>query len=114
MATFVLPVPAPAPAFFAFTVELDGRAVVVELRWNERAASWFLSLAERGGVALLAGRRVVADAPLVGRLRARDGVPPGELVAVDTGGRGEDPDRADLGTRVQLIYIEAADLAEAA
>ena len=37
--------------------------------------------------------------------------PSGYLIARDTSGRGEPPTLTDLGTRVQLFYITAAEVA---
>lgn len=89
-------------------VLLDGREFVVELRWNERAGAWFMAVSDAEGL-ILAGRRVVVDFPLLSRF-ASPRLPDGELFAIDTSGAGLDPGRDDLGSRVDLVYVEASEL----
>jgi hypothetical protein len=106
MATLVLAADAAAP-HYDFSTTLEGRVYTLELRWNGRSEAWFLSLFATDGTALLSGRRVVLGAALLGRSSdAR--LPPGTLIAYDTSGENRDAGRMDLGSRVQLLYVEAS------
>lgn len=105
MATLVLPAHSDS-AFYDFEVDLEGRTYTVELRWNARSAAWYLTLRDAAGAILVAGRKVVLGAGLLGRSPA-PGLPPGGIVAIDTSGADLDPGRNDLGTRVALVYYEA-------
>lgn len=106
MSTLVLPLAADVP-HFDFQLALEGATYTLELRWNERASTWSLSAYDASGELLAAGRPVVLGAELLGRSGdAR--LPPGQLVAVDTSGKDLEAGRADLGARVQLVYVEPA------
>lgn len=105
MADLILPVDS-ASEFYDLDVDLDGRAYRFELRWNPRAASWFITTYDATGELLVGPRRIVLGANLLGR-GIDDRLPPGELLAVDTSSDGTDPTRDDLGTRVVLVYAEA-------
>ncbi len=93
----------------SFTVDLDGEPYIIELRWNNRASAWFLSLYTPTNAPLLLGRRVVIGVPMLRRHRT-PAFPPGEMLAVDTTGANQDPGANDLGARVVLMYATAAEL----
>jgi hypothetical protein len=98
-------------AHFLFEVDLDGKAYGFELRWNERAAGWFLHLSDATGTRLVSGIRLVPGWPLLRRWQdAR--MPAGELEVLDTSGQSLEPTYGDLGTRVLMLYTTAAELAE--
>lgn len=90
---------------------LDGRDYVLAFRWNQRAGSWTLDLADQDGAAIASGCVLVAGYPLLkGVTDARR--PPGELAVLDTFGLDDlDPAFSDLGTRFVLVYVTAAELA---
>lgn len=103
--SLVIPITPDAP-HFDLDVVLEGSSYRLELRWNERVGLWSLSVYDAAGTLLAAGRSVVLGAELLGRSGdAR--LPPGSLFAIDTSGKGAEAGRLDLGTRVQLIYIES-------
>jgi hypothetical protein len=91
---------------YSFQVELEGALYTFTMRWNTRAASWFMDIADAAGAYVVSGRRVVIDWPLLNRV-VKANRPPGEIFAVDTLSIGTDPGVADLGGRVQLVYQEA-------
>ena len=98
-------------SWLSFTATLDGADYRFEFAWNTRAARWFLSIAAADGTPLVSGVAVVVDYPLLSRYVA-DGVPPGVLMAVDMSGSGEEIiEQEDLGTRVQLMYLSADEVA---
>ena len=110
MATLTIPCRPSVPHYQA-QVALEGRTYTLTFRWNAREEAWFLSIGDAAGNIVLANRKVVLSFPLTSRFRL-PGLPPGEFVAVDTTGRGQEAGLSDLGERVQLLYVEAASLPE--
>jgi hypothetical protein len=105
MAILVLPVRSDLPAY-AFQVTLEGALYRFEIRWNDRDGLWSLSLYDKAGVLLVAGRKIVLGASLLGRsVDAR--LPPGAVLAMDTSGANVDAGQNDLGGRVSLLYYES-------
>jgi hypothetical protein len=105
MSTILLAVVSDAP-HYDFSSTLEGKLLTFELRWNERSGAWFLSLFDDTGAAIFSGRRVVLGADLLGR-SSDSRLPPGMLIAYDASGADLDAGRNDLGSRVQLLYIES-------
>lgn len=93
-------------------VVLDGREYLLGFQWNQREECWSMSISDQGGAAIVYGIKVVANAPLLRRLTDRR-APPGEMFAMDRSGTGRDPGLRDFGTRVLLVYIDAADIVAA-
>lgn len=108
MATLILPAHHAAP-YYDFEVELEGRSYAFAFRWNERAGAWFMTVHDAAGIILVAGRKVVLGASLLGRSR-NPALPPGGLVAIDTSGADIDAGRDDLGERVLVVYYESTGL----
>ncbi len=96
-------------ARYSFEVELDRVFFKFDFEWVERVGSWFFSLSNAQGVALISGQRVIVGTPLLNRFR-QAGLPAGLLIAVDTSNADIDPGFADLGDRVKLYYLEVADI----
>jgi hypothetical protein len=98
----------------SFQCQLDGTTYGLEFRWNERAAGWFMSIYDSSGNRLLANRRLVIGWGIIARFKKWNrALPPGDFIAVDSTNRGQEAGLSDLGTRVKVIYVEAADLAGA-
>lgn len=100
------------PAYTQRTA-LDGRDYLLEFGWNARDSAWYLHLSDERGASIRAGIRIVCDFPLLRRIRDPR-VPPGSLMAIDSAGAGVRPGYDELGTRVRLYYLDAAELAELA
>lgn len=98
----------PGLPHYTIQAELDGTTFTFEFRWNARAAAWFMHLQDAEGVHLVSGVRVVVNWPLVSRYKGEE-LPAGTLMAIDTSGELEDPGLTDLGARVQLVYLTAAE-----
>lgn len=96
-------------------VTLDGQAFILTFAWNERAGAWYLSIADADGVALLRSRKIATGVPLLSRFRYLDGIPPGELIALDPSGTYDYAGYTELGPRrgVTLYYADAAEVADA-
>lgn len=107
----VLPMRAGVP-FQQSQVDLDGVPFNVELRWNERAPAWVMTLRDASGAVLRAGVRVCLGAELLPAEKPST-FPAGTLLAVDTSDSGVDAGLDELGAdaRVRLVYLEAADVA---
>jgi hypothetical protein len=93
-------------SFFDLRASLDETVYTLEFRWNDRCASWFMSVwnAERS-ICYAAGLRLVCNWQL--RKYTVDRVPPGDFLLLDTArdlDLGEDPGFDDLGNRHQLYY----------
>lgn len=104
-----IPLPKGVPSF-SQRVMLEQREYVFDLHWNERDERWYLQLYDSTGE-LIATRKLLANWPLLNGL-VHESRPPGELMAVDTQQFGTAIGLYDLGDRITLSYIEAADLAE--
>lgn len=97
---------------YTMRATLDGVSFGVELNWNGRVGAWYLSLYDAAGVALLRSRKVVTNFPLLSRFRFIDGLPAGELIAVDPSETIAYANYTELGERlgVTLLYIEASEI----
>lgn len=96
---------------FGFSTELDGVTYGLTFRWNDRVEQWCLDIEDGEGTLIVAGIRVVIDTPLLRRYQGRASVPPGEMMAIDTGGTSKESDLEALGRRVALFYVSANELA---
>lgn len=108
MATLTIPTRTDAVPYYDFSIELDGATYQLELRWVERAASWFMSIMDADGTMLLASRRLVLGAFIMRRFK-NPALPPGDFHLVDTTGEDIEAGLYDLGARVLLLYTEGAD-----
>jgi hypothetical protein len=99
---------------FTLSCSLEGEPIALDLSWSPRSSSWYCSLYRVGAnqerIPIALGRRITVAVPL---LRGVTGTnrPPGELLPIDTTAKGDDPAHDELGTRVQLLYYTAAELA---
>lgn len=96
-------------AHFSFVTELSGTAFTFEFRWNRRDSGWYVHLGDAEGNPLAQGVRVVLGLPLFGG--PKPGFPAGAVVARDLTGQDVDATQDDLGQRVVLYFIPAAELA---
>ncbi|MEI9951623.1 MAG: hypothetical protein WDO74_22250 [Pseudomonadota bacterium] len=107
----ILTIPTTSEPFQRMTVRLDGRDYVLELRFNQREARWYLSIADDESVPILSGLKLQANWPLLWRHRYDTRVPPGEiLAAVTTATDRSPPTLLDLGEgkRCELTYYDEA------
>lgn len=97
--------------YYSQVVTLDGRDFVMDLRFNEREACWYLSLATSDGTDLCRGIKVVGNSPLLYGRHADPRMPQGELLANISGPDTSPPGFSELGSgkRAELIYVEAAE-----
>ena len=102
-----IPSGAPGPSFTMRT-SLDGVTFELTLTWNERESAWYLAIADSDGAVIRSGIRLALDWPLL-RQVVDDRRPAGELYAIDVESTGVDAGREDLGGRVRLYYVTAAE-----
>lgn len=94
--------------YFDVQADLDGATYVLTLRWNTRSLGWILDVADSSETTIVSGVRVVVDFPILAYQGTRR--PPGALLFSDTSGEGVDPGADDLGDRVRLYYLTAAEI----
>lgn len=111
-----IPIPANSGSFDQ-RVDLDGSTFVLSLKWSQRAndgaGTWLLSVSTPDGEPLVDGVTVVSDRLLLRRYKADPRMPAGDLVAVELTKTIPAPSYTDLGTVVELWYLERADFAAA-
>lgn len=88
------------------TVQLDELSFDLRLLWNARAGRWTLDLSDGEG-ALFRGHVLSEGWPVLRRYQHHR-APLGELLVLDSTGRGEEPGLEDLGARHLLCYVEAS------
>jgi len=107
MSVLLIPTTPEVP-FQTSRITLEGREYNLDLRWNQREERWYLSIFDEGNAALLLGRKLIANWPLLRYYRDYGtGLPQGELMAMDLTGDGSPPGLKDLGAglRVELTYF---------
>lgn len=107
MATFSIPIEVGTP-HQTVNVDLDGVTYTLALDWSTREECWYIGISDLAGVVLVSGVKVVVNWPLLHVMGLFPGVPPGELMAVDTAGTGADPDLTTFGDTIALLYLDAA------
>lgn len=93
---------------------LDGVFYTLRGYWNAEdeptnGGFWSLSIVDLEGNERLSGRAIRTGVNVIEDLGDPE-LPPGAIVAVDTSGKHLDPGRDDLGSRVQLVYLTAAEV----
>lgn len=99
----------PGLARYNFQCDLDNVSFKFSFEWNDRDSGWYMSIADVNGVALLSGRRVVLNYPLINLYRDSN-LPLGSITAFDSTGTDTEPGYSDLGDRVYLAYTPFSEL----
>ena len=97
---------------YTFSIDLDAKTYVFNFRWNDRDAAWFFDVELLDGSRLATARKIVLNVPLLAAL-GDPRLPPGALIALDlndAGGVATPPNIDELGARVRLYYLSAAEL----
>ena len=105
-------IPVRAVADYASDIELDARPFRLKFKWNYRGQYWTVEFWTREDVMIHGGIKMVPDYDLLHNVRHIAAMPQGSLSAQDTTESGEAIVFADLGARLQVLYIPEADLAE--
>jgi len=105
-------IPVRAVADYSIDVDLDARPFTLIWKWNYRGQYWTVEFWTRENELIHGAIKVVPDYDLLHNTRHIAALPQGALFAIDT---TETPDPivfADLGERLQVLYIPEADLAQ--
>lgn len=94
------------------TLDLDGTEYRVTLRWNERAERWLFDLETVEGDPILLGSAVLTDLTLADETQDPR-LPAGTFFVLDTRDEGLDAGLDDIGDRVEITYLTAAEVLEA-
>lgn len=112
MSTTNLPL-IPSNPNYRFGTSLDGVQYVIDIRWNARAnlggGAWYMDVLQADQTPIRMGLKVVLGCVLGGRVTAPE-FPQGALFAVDQSGLDVEASLDDLGTRLIVVYVPAADL----
>lgn len=109
MSVFAVPL-SPDQAHYVQRTALDGVSYVLDLRWNARAAAWYISIGRDDGTPILTSLRASVLVPLDGN-SIDPALPPGLLIALDQTRKDLEAGRYDLGDRVRLTYYDQSELA---
>lgn len=103
--------------------ELDGRDYLLSFSWSRREERWFLDVADESASPIAQNIKLVAGWPMLLRV-VDERRPPGEIMVVDQAALDAegtpdlqiavDPGLDDLGARVVLVYLDAAEIASIA
>jgi hypothetical protein len=94
---------------YDYTTTLDEVTYRLRLTWKTRQEGWYLDLYDADENALLLGKRLAGDTPLLQRYQI-SGLPPWEIMVVDTEGGGIEPTFESLGKRHLLYYFSEAEI----
>lgn len=106
---FILPIDGEFSRF-AVDVPLDGEDFTLSFSWNTRDSRWYLAVSDAAGVELATGVPLVIDTPLLQKF-ADARMPSGWLMVYDTTDQGgEIVEQEDLGSKVQVVYLDEAEV----
>jgi hypothetical protein len=87
-------------------VPLGGATYAIRWLWNQRDRAWTFSMWDPSGEPLAMGVRVVLGVDLLGAVGASDRRPLYGIGIVDPSGKGQEPNRETLGSRIKAVYLE--------
>ncbi len=108
----MITIPVRAVADYSIDVDLDNRPFTMDFKWNYRGQFWSLEFWTRERVLIHGSIKIVPEYDLLLNTRHIAALPQGKLMVLDTTESGEPIVFADLGERLQLVYITEAELAE--
>jgi hypothetical protein len=94
---------------YDYTIELDGVIYRVVLIWKTRPEGWYLHLYDSDENALLLGKRLATDTPLLERYQI-DGLPPGEIACLDSEETDQEPTFESLGRKHLIYYFDESEI----
>lgn len=106
----LLPVDSSSTAY-SFEAALDGTSFLFTVNWNERDLSWYISISDTDGINLIGDVRLAVGSELLHLVQDPVRKPQGAIVVYDTTADQIDPGRNDLGDRVRIGYLTAAEVA---
>lgn len=106
MATIILPWQKDFPAF-EMSLTLENSNFNFRIKWNDTYSYWTLDILTAQNDLILAGLKLLPSVELIRRHRDTR-LPPGFLFVAATEGALNRLDYTDLGSKAQLVYIEAS------
>jgi hypothetical protein len=103
----LVPVDATGLQTYFQTTTFEGTSYVLAFQYNQRCASWYLSVADALGVDIYNGVKLVCGIPLLRKCRDPRR-PPGELIVLSSTADTSPPALIDLypaSGRCQLLYV---------
>lgn len=106
-----LPIYSATSSAFQYLIDLDGKTYSLTFRWNERLASWHMSLATSAGVTILSGVRIVPEYLLLATYQYLPGLPPGDFAVINLDANAPGGITFDnFGSRFVLVYYSPEEL----
>lgn len=103
-----LPIDASAPNYRVGTT-IEGVQYLLDVRWDSRAAAWFLDVLDVEAIVIAAGLKLCLGV-IIGRRCADPRFPAGGILVSDLSGDGLDATLGDLGSRVKVYHYTVAEL----
>lgn len=95
---------------FGYAVQLDGVSYRLSFYWEERAAGWYLDLADAQGEPIISGIRLDHRKTLWARYRADERLPAGDALCFSMADDKQPPTFESLGRNTVLVYYEAGEV----
>ena len=108
----MITIPVRAVAEYSIDVDLDNRPFTLIWKWNYRGQYWSVEFWTREDVLIHGGIKVVPDYDLLHNTRHIPELPQGAFMVIDTTESSEAIVFADLGVRLQIVYITEDEVAE--
>lgn len=103
MSVFILPLDSVDPAY-TVDVDLSGTIYRLTFVWTARTSLWTMDIGTPDAEEpIAAGMPVMVDWDMMSQ-HTDTRLPPGIILALDTGGNSVNPGEFDLGARVILVY----------
>lgn len=107
----MITIPTRALPQYTISVTLEGVPYIFTFKWNVRGAYYTMDLLTSDNTLLVGGIKLVINSiGLIGKF-PREGMPPGELLAIDASGNNAPITFDDLEERVELVYATEAEVA---
>lgn len=104
-----LPTPADGYPDMSIRCAIEGVTYVFRWVWNEREATWYVSIADAENDPIVSGVRVVLGENLIAGV-ADSRLPDGQILVADPSGNTDEPDRDTLGKNVLIVYVTTAEV----
>lgn len=89
--------------WWAFSYSLESVIFTIVFGWQERNGSWYVSVYDSDGEAIVVGRRLSINYPVLDRLKS-DSLPPGRLWLLSSDGSYNECGFDEIGNRCPMVY----------
>lgn len=94
-----------------YWISLGDATFRLAFRWAERSLSWYLYVYDQDDNALVCGKRLSANWPVLARFIG-EAMPQGQIALYDTSEAAESADYESFGNRHKLIFFSASEYAD--